>query len=126
MGSEYGNLETYAGIGSVRDLAELLLKVICQATVKELRNLTPLEREQHLRKKDYEKTLKQYGDRILPKDHPHSIMANRVLQRLIPYASVEGADWEVFVVKADDEMLAFCTPGSVFTVHWHILAKICF
>ncbi|KAL4791655.1 hypothetical protein BDV19DRAFT_370064 [Aspergillus venezuelensis] len=89
-----------------------------QATAEELRNLTPLEKEQHLREKVYEKTLKQYGDRILPKEHPHSIMADRVLQRLIPYASVEGADWEVFVVKADDEMLAFCTPGGklfVFT-----------
>ncbi|KAL4970984.1 M48 family metallopeptidase [Aspergillus stella-maris] len=86
-----------------------------QATAEELRNLTPLEREQHFRKKTYEKTLKQYGERILPKEHPHSIMADRVLQRLIPYAPVEGADWEVFVVKADAEMLAFCTPeGKLF------------
>ncbi|KAL4950760.1 TCP-1/cpn60 chaperonin family-domain-containing protein [Aspergillus filifer] len=83
-----------------------------QAAADEFHNLTPLEKELCIGNKAYEKTMKEYGDRILPKEHPHSIMANRVLQRLVPYASVDGADWEVFVVKADAEKLAFCTPGG--------------
>jgi predicted Zn-dependent protease len=61
----------------------------------------------------YRDILQQYGNRILPADHPYTTMVNRVMQRLIPEAPIKGADWKVHVIHDDKMMNAFVLPGYV-------------
>jgi hypothetical protein len=48
---------------------------------------------------------------VLPDNHPLAQMVNRVLQRLIPQAPIEGADWRVHVIVDDGNANAFVLPG---------------
>lgn len=38
-------------------------------------------------------------------------MVQRILNRLIPYAPIKGANWRVHVIKDDKMMNAFVLPG---------------
>ncbi|KAL4923846.1 M48 family metallopeptidase [Aspergillus undulatus] len=69
----------------------------------------------------YKETIQQYRGRILPPSHPHSIMVNRVLQRLIPLAPMDNANWEVHVIKDDEMENAFVLPGGKVFVFTGIL-----
>jgi hypothetical protein len=60
----------------------------------------------------------QFGDRLLPENHPAVQMCERVVQRLGPVTGMEGVNWKVHVV-AEDVPNAFVIPGGqifVFTV----------
>lgn len=59
----------------------------------------------------YREVLAQSQGRVLPDNHPLAQMVNRVLQRLIPQAPIEGADWRVHVIVDDGNANAFVLPG---------------
>lgn len=59
----------------------------------------------------YREVLEQSRGRVLPDNHPLAQMVNRVLQRLIPQAPIEGADWRVHVIVDDGNANAFVLPG---------------
>lgn len=57
----------------------------------------------------YEEVLRSTRGKILPENHPLTIMVNGVLRRLIPQAPIEGADWRVHVM-----VNAFVLPGYAY------------
>ena len=68
--------------------------------------------------KAYKSLLDQYGDKLLPDNHPYQRMCENVVARLAPVTGLEGVDWKVHVIK-DDTPNAFVIPGGkifVFTV----------
>ena len=60
----------------------------------------------------YKMVMRQYGTKVLPPHHHLSEMVNKVLDRLIPAAGLEGQNWEVKVINDDNEMNAFVLPGN--------------
>ncbi|KAJ5364514.1 T-complex protein 1 subunit theta [Penicillium cataractarum] len=69
----------------------------------------------------YREVLAQSQGRVLPDNHPLAQMVNRVLQRLIPQAPIEGADWRVHVIVDDGNANAFVLPGGKVFVYTGIL-----
>lgn len=61
----------------------------------------------------YRETLGSVRRHLLPTDHPVVQLVEDVLNRLIPYAPVEGANWKVHVIKDDGNANAFVLPGYV-------------
>ena len=61
----------------------------------------------------YREALNEARGKILPDYHPLTKTVDRVLQRLIPLAPIEGADWKVHVIKDDGMANAFVLPGYV-------------
>lgn len=59
----------------------------------------------------YREALAEARGKILPDYHPLTMMVDRVLQRLIPQAPIQGADWKVHVIKDDGNANAFVLPG---------------
>jgi predicted Zn-dependent protease len=74
-------------------------------------NCIPLSQEVKLGEQNYRDVLRQYQGRVLPQNHPYTIMVNKVMQRLIPQAQLEGADWKIHVIKDDKMLNAFVLPG---------------
>lgn len=70
----------------------------------------------------YREVLQQYRGRILPDNHPLTIMVGQVMKRLIPQAPIEGADWKVHVIHDDSNMNAFVLPGYDMTLIPNFLA----
>ncbi|KAJ5693228.1 T-complex protein 1 subunit theta [Penicillium macrosclerotiorum] len=69
----------------------------------------------------YREVLSQSRGRVLPDNHPIAQTVNRVLQRLIPQAPIEGADWKVHVIQDDGNANAFVLPGGKVFVYTGIL-----
>lgn len=63
-------------------------------------------------RESYREVLNSERGKILPDHHPLTQMVDRVLQRLIPQAPIEGANWKVHVIK-DRTANAFVLPGYV-------------
>jgi metalloendopeptidase OMA1, mitochondrial len=66
--------------------------------------------------------MQQFGNKLLPDNHPSTRMCKRVVARLGPVTGLEGVDWRVYVI---DEATpnAFVIPGGqifVFSVYSHI------
>ena len=62
--------------------------------------------------------MEQFEGRILPPNHPATIMCERVVSRLGPATGMEGVNWQVHVIQ-EDQPNAFVIPGGqifVFTV----------
>lgn len=59
----------------------------------------------------YEELLEENRGHILPFDHPLSQKVDAVLQRLIPVAPLEGANWRVHVIDDINTPNAFVLPG---------------
>lgn len=74
-------------------------------------NMISAENELALGRQAYRSALRSNYDQILPPDHPLTVMVDRVLRRLIPYAPIDGADWKVHVIRDDDMKNAFVIPG---------------
>ncbi|KAI2788450.1 putative T-complex protein 1 subunit theta [Penicillium oxalicum] len=74
-------------------------------------NCVSHEAELKMGMQSYREVLAQSQGRILPDNHPVAQMVNRVLQRLIPQAPIEGADWRVHVILDDENANAFVLPG---------------
>lgn len=62
-------------------------------------------------RQSYQEVLSSARGKILPPDHPMTIMVERVMRKLIPHAPIEGADWRVHVIRDDGMMNAFVLPG---------------
>lgn len=71
------------------------------------------QQELNFGEEGYREALNAARGKILPDYHPMSRMVDRVLQRLIPQAPIEGANWKVHVIKDDDNVNAFVLPGYV-------------
>ncbi|KAE8392410.1 peptidase family M48-domain-containing protein [Aspergillus alliaceus] len=84
-------------------------------------NCISAQRELAMGKQSYEEVLNEARGRILPEHHPITMQVSRVLQRLIPQAPIEGADWKVHVIKDDDMLNAFVLPGGKVFVYTGIL-----
>ena len=78
-------------------------------------------REAEMTGSQYQMIMQQYGRDILPPDHPHSKMVNRVLRRLVPAAGLEEEKWEVKVINDPDQQNAFVLPGGKVFVFSGIL-----
>ncbi|KAJ5272788.1 hypothetical protein N7478_007913 [Penicillium angulare] len=69
----------------------------------------------------YREVLNSERGKVLPDHHPVTRTVDRVLQRLIPQAPLEGADWKVHVIKDDKMANAFVLPGGKVFVYTGIL-----
>ena len=81
--------------------------------------ITPAQ-EQAMAESQYQAIMREYGNRILPPNHPDSKMVNRVLGKLITAAGLEGQKWEVKVIHSPEEN-AFVLPGNKVFVFSGIL-----
>ncbi|KAF7587404.1 hypothetical protein BBP40_007264 [Aspergillus hancockii] len=84
-------------------------------------NCVSAKRELEMGEQSYQEVLDEVRGRILPQHHPLTMEVNRVLQRLIPQASIDGADWKVHVIQDDGMMNAFVLPGGKVFVYTGIL-----
>lgn len=84
-------------------------------------NVVSSEQEQALSKKMYRQAMQQYRSRLVPRDHPASVVVRRVLKRLIPASGLEDSNWELHVVNDPKEMNAFVIPGGKVFVFSGIL-----
>ncbi|KAE8380308.1 TCP-1/cpn60 chaperonin family-domain-containing protein [Aspergillus bertholletiae] len=84
-------------------------------------NCVSAQRELEMGRQGYLEVLNENRGNILPDHHPLTMQVNRVLQRLIPQAPIEGADWRVHVIKDDSMLNAFVLPGGKVFVYTGIL-----
>ncbi|KAE8167067.1 TCP-1/cpn60 chaperonin family-domain-containing protein [Aspergillus tamarii] len=84
-------------------------------------NCVSAKRELEMGRQSYLEVLNENRGSILPEHHPLTMQVNRVLQRLIPQAPIEGADWRVHVIKDDSMLNAFVLPGGKVFVYTGIL-----
>lgn len=76
-------------------------------------NVLSAEYELKMGQDSYREVLSSSRGKILPENHPDTMMVRRILNRLIPYAPIKGANWRVHVIKDDGMMNAFVLPGYV-------------
>ncbi|KAJ5145556.1 uncharacterized protein N7515_000120 [Penicillium bovifimosum] len=69
----------------------------------------------------YREILASERGKVLSDTHPLTRMVNGVLQRLIPQAEVEGAEWRVHVIDDPKMVNAFVLPGGKVFVYTGIL-----
>ncbi|KAJ5126118.1 hypothetical protein N7448_005430 [Penicillium atrosanguineum] len=86
-------------------------RFICVSTAQELK----------FGEEGYREALNEARGKILPDYHPLVKTVDRVLQRLIPLAPIEGAEWKVHVIKDDGMANAFVLPGGKVFVYTGIL-----
>ncbi|KAJ6136489.1 hypothetical protein N7512_001649, partial [Penicillium capsulatum] len=84
-------------------------------------NCIPHSQELAMGAQSYREVLNSERGKILPDYHPLTRMVDRVLQRLIPQAPIEGADWKVHVIKDDGMANAFVLPGGKVFVYTGIM-----
>lgn len=71
----------------------------------------------------YQETLREYGGKILPKDHPHTQLVARIVTRLLPAVQgLDQGDWQVHVIDDDSQPNAFVMPGGKVFVFTGILS----
>lgn len=76
-------------------------------------NCVSHEQELKMGAESYREVLHSERGKVLPDYHPLTRTVDRVLQRLIPQAPIEGANWKVHVIKDDRMANAFVLPGYV-------------
>lgn len=74
-------------------------------------NCISASRELKVGKKEYQELMAELQGRILPESHPLSVTVTRVLERLIPAAPIENAEWKVHVIDDPNQANAFVLPG---------------
>lgn len=74
-------------------------------------NCISAAREIKVGKKEYQELMSELQGRILPDHHPLSMTVSRVLERLIPAAPIENAEWKVHVIDDPHQANAFVLPG---------------
>ena len=88
-------------------------------------NIVSPSLEKKLAGAGYEGVLNQYKGRVLPKDHPYTRLAARVVERLIPTipqtGGVTGEEWHIHVIDDPDQPNAFVMPGNKVFVFTGIL-----
>ncbi|KAI7825202.1 peptidase family M48-domain-containing protein [Gamsiella multidivaricata] len=71
-------------------------------------------------KQAYNQVMHQFGNKILPPNHPYTIFVKRVASRIIKAAGMENLDWEFHVIQSDEKN-AFVLPGGKVFVFTGIL-----
>ncbi|KAI8328292.1 peptidase M48 [Blakeslea trispora] len=71
----------------------------------------------------YHEVMAQYGNRILPANHPYSKLVRRVAQRLVRVSGMDDMKWEFYVVNSP-ERNAFVLPGGKVFVFTGILPVV--
>jgi len=99
----YANLERVPGTGRVR------FNVISEEYVKK-----SADGQDRL-------IIQQFGPKVLPPNHPHSQMVDRVIKRLILAAGLSSEGWTVRVIDDQDQANAFVMPGGTVYVFSGIL-----
>ncbi|KAJ5984297.1 hypothetical protein N7481_006396 [Penicillium waksmanii] len=84
-------------------------------------NCVSAERELAMGAESYREILASERGKVLPDYHPLTKSVDRILQRLIPMADIEGAEWKVHVIKDDGMANAFVLPGGKVFVYTGIL-----
>ena len=84
-------------------------------------NCVPESWEINYAKGTYQEVMRAFGKKILPPNHPDSIMVNRVLRRLIPASGLGDENWEVQVIGDREQTNAFVLPGGKVFVFSGIL-----
>ncbi|KAJ5937214.1 hypothetical protein N7454_004869 [Penicillium verhagenii] len=84
-------------------------------------NMVSAKMELEMGKQTYRQVLNEERGKILPDGHPVTQQVDRVLQRLIPLAPIEGADWKVHVIADPNMKNAFVLPGGKVFVYTGIL-----
>ncbi|RJE20559.1 mitochondrial inner membrane [Aspergillus sclerotialis] len=92
-----------------------------EATGRRRFNCIPHSKELQLGDSQYKEILRSASGHILPESHPLTQSVNRVLQRLIPEAPIEGANWRVHVINDPSTTNAFVIPGGKVFVFTGIL-----
>ena len=69
----------------------------------------------------FRQIMRQFGNQVLPPDHPYSRLVNRVVARLLPVSGVQDQQWEVRVIDDPNEKNAFVMPGGKVFVFSGIL-----
>ncbi|KAF9890870.1 hypothetical protein FE257_005446 [Aspergillus nanangensis] len=84
-------------------------------------NCVSHNQELQMGEESYREILNEVRGRILPENHPLAVRVDQVLQRLIPLAPLEGAQWKVHVIDDMDMKNAFVLPGGKVFVYTGIL-----
>lgn len=79
------------------------------------------ETEQSMSDQQVGQVLKQYQGHILPPNHPAAVLCQRVLDRLIQAAGLEGNQWDLRVIDDPKMVNAFVVPGGKVFVFTGIL-----
>lgn len=79
-----------------------------------------LKQEEIMAKEAYKQTMRQFGNRMLPPNHPYVHYVKRVASRIIKAAGMENLEWEFHVIDSDEKN-AFVLPGGKVFVFTGIL-----
>lgn len=69
----------------------------------------------------FQQVMGQFGQQILPPNHPDSLAVERVMKRLIPASGLGSEGWEVRVIADPKQQNAFVLPGGKVFVFSGIL-----
>ncbi|KAJ5431988.1 Chaperone tailless complex polypeptide 1 [Penicillium cf. griseofulvum] len=94
---------------------------IVEMTGRRRFNCVSRHQELKMGEESYREVLIAERGKVLPYNHPLTRMVDGVLQRLVPQAPIEGADWKVHVIKDDGMLNAFVLPGGKVFVYTGIL-----
>ncbi|GAA6014884.1 hypothetical protein JCM11491_002148 [Sporobolomyces phaffii] len=84
--------------------------------------------ERDMASQGFADVMREYGDRVVPANHPHARLVRSVVERIVESNRLEtgnehqdGRGWEVFVVQDDQTQNAFVIPGGKIFVFSGIL-----
>ncbi|RMD40711.1 hypothetical protein DV735_g4403, partial [Chaetothyriales sp. CBS 134920] len=89
-------------------------------------NVVSPQMEKEMGSASYDEILAEFGNRILPANHPYSVLTARVVERLLPASGLASADddgneWRVHVIDEPSQLNAFVIPGGKVFVFTGIL-----
>ncbi|KAF9363191.1 hypothetical protein BGX34_004655 [Mortierella sp. NVP85] len=78
------------------------------------------KQEEMMAKEAYKQVMRQFGNNMLPPNHPYVHYVKRVASRIIKAAGMENLEWEFHVIDSDEKN-AFVLPGGKVFVFTGIL-----
>lgn len=84
-------------------------------------NCVSEETERQQARSAFQQVMQQFGNQILPPDHPDSRIVEQVMRRLIPSSGLGSEGWEVRVIGDPKQQNAFVLPGGKVFVFSGIL-----
>ena len=84
-------------------------------------NFISPEQEAALAGDQFKLVMQEFGNKVLPPNHPYSRLVNAVVERLLPASGLQDQDWEVRVIDDPNVKNAFVTPGGKVFVFSGIL-----
>ncbi|RUS26028.1 hypothetical protein BC938DRAFT_471317, partial [Jimgerdemannia flammicorona] len=54
-------------------------------------------------KQAYKEIIAQYGNRILPQNHPYTIYVRRIAKRIIQVSGMQNLNWEFYVIDSPEK-----------------------